>query len=102
MKFCQKCGKELMDEAVICTGCGCSIASTPVKTTASNTKPITMNFAKTALALGILFPIVGLIMGIYGNVKADHPDVKAKCQRAICVSIGVWLICCGVLIFMMN
>ena len=22
MKFCQKCGKELLDEAVICPGCG--------------------------------------------------------------------------------
>ena len=26
MKFCQKCGKEIMDEAVICPGCGCAIA----------------------------------------------------------------------------
>ncbi len=25
MKFCQKCGKEIMDEAVMCPGCGCSI-----------------------------------------------------------------------------
>ena len=23
MKFCTKCGKELHDDAVICTGCGC-------------------------------------------------------------------------------
>ena len=26
MKFCQKCGKELVDEAVVCIGCGCSVA----------------------------------------------------------------------------
>ena len=26
MKFCQKCGKEIAEEAVICTGCGCAIA----------------------------------------------------------------------------
>lgn len=26
MKFCQNCGKEIADEAVICTGCGCAIA----------------------------------------------------------------------------
>ena len=25
MKFCSKCGKEIMDEAVICPGCGCSV-----------------------------------------------------------------------------
>ena len=26
MRFCSKCGKEIMDEAVICPGCGCSVA----------------------------------------------------------------------------
>lgn len=25
MKFCQKCGKEIADEAVICPGCGCAL-----------------------------------------------------------------------------
>lgn len=25
MKYCQKCGKEIVDEAVVCTGCGCSV-----------------------------------------------------------------------------
>lgn len=25
MKFCTHCGKELLDEAVICTGCGCPV-----------------------------------------------------------------------------
>lgn len=25
MKFCQKCGKEIAEEAVICPGCGCSV-----------------------------------------------------------------------------
>ena len=24
MKYCSKCGKEIMDEAVICPGCGCA------------------------------------------------------------------------------
>lgn len=26
MKYCQKCGKEILDEAVICPGCGCEAA----------------------------------------------------------------------------
>ena len=25
MKFCEKCGHQLLDEAVICTGCGCMV-----------------------------------------------------------------------------
>ena len=27
MKFCQKCGKEIADEAVICPGCGCAVSN---------------------------------------------------------------------------
>lgn len=25
MKYCTKCGKELIDEAVVCTNCGCAV-----------------------------------------------------------------------------
>jgi uncharacterized membrane protein YkgB len=32
MKFCQKCGKEIMDEAVVCLGCGCPVATESKKT----------------------------------------------------------------------
>ena len=28
MKYCTHCGKELLDEAVICPGCGCKVEST--------------------------------------------------------------------------
>lgn len=28
MKFCQKCGKEIIDEAVVCPGCGCEVSQT--------------------------------------------------------------------------
>ena len=27
MKFCTKCGKEIMDEAIICPNCGCAVAN---------------------------------------------------------------------------
>ena len=29
MKYCTKCGKELVDEAVVCTNCGCAAAPIP-------------------------------------------------------------------------
>ena len=25
MKYCTKCGKELVDEAIVCVGCGCAV-----------------------------------------------------------------------------
>jgi len=30
MKFCSHCGKELLDEAVMCPGCGCMITAVPM------------------------------------------------------------------------
>lgn len=30
-KFCSKCGKEIDDEAVICTGCGCEVGRSKCK-----------------------------------------------------------------------
>ena len=26
MKFCEKCGKQLLEEAIMCPNCGCSVA----------------------------------------------------------------------------
>ena len=25
MKYCEKCGKEIMEEEVVCPGCGCAV-----------------------------------------------------------------------------
>lgn len=33
MKYCTHCGKEIMDEAVICVGCGCAVAGQPTMKT---------------------------------------------------------------------
>lgn len=32
MKFCSKCGKELLDEAEICVGCGCAVGGQNTQT----------------------------------------------------------------------
>lgn len=31
MKYCEKCGKEILDEAVVCPNCGCATANKPLK-----------------------------------------------------------------------
>ena len=56
MKFCQKCGKEIMDEAVVCPGCGCTVA-----------RDITKNEFNDApdneyAILSFFIPIIGLIL----------------------------------------
>ncbi len=66
MKFCAKCGKELMDEAVVCPHCGCAVGgeykkeATPVneQTTKKGWIPLTCGIV--ALVYGILLLIAHL------------------------------------------
>ncbi len=52
MKFCVKCGKELMDEAVICTGCGCAVETEESKIN----KPSGLSsVAKAFMVIGTVF-----------------------------------------------
>lgn len=65
MKYCLKCGKEIMDEAVICPGCGCS----------QKVQNVTDSSSLGWGLLGFCIPIVGLIL--YLIWKNDTP-LKAK------------------------
>lgn len=68
MKYCQKCGKQILDEAVICPGCGCQIEN------AATTDPAdASNFGMAVL--GFLLPVVGLILYL---VWKDKSPLKAK------------------------
>lgn len=68
MKYCRKCGKELMDEAVICPGCGCSQTDNAVSTANDSSS---FGWA----CLGFCIPIVGLILYL---VWKDSTPLRAK------------------------
>ena len=90
MKFCSRCGKEIMDDAVVCPNCGCAVAPTP---------HVEEDVPNTGLnVLSLLFPIVGLILFIVYNEKTP---IKAKAIgkcALIGFGIGVFLaVLCGVL-----
>ena len=71
MKYCSRCGKEIMDEAVVCPNCGCAVNP-------RNSEP---DEPSTGLnILSFLIPIVGLILYI---VYHDKTPEKAK-------AIGKW------------
>lgn len=40
MKFCNHCGKELLDEAVMCPGCGCMVAAAPMQVAPVQAAPV--------------------------------------------------------------
>ena len=53
-KYCSQCGKELVDEAVVCPNCGCAVQ---VPVSQQEDKPSTgLNI------LAFLFPVIGLIL----------------------------------------
>ena len=85
MKYCQKCGKELMEEAVICTSCGCAQAKTVAENDSSS-----FGWA----LLGFCIPIVGLILYL---VWKDNTPLKAKSAGkgalvAVITGIILWVI----------
>jgi len=73
MKYCSHCGKELMDEAVVCTGCGCAVA---------NISNITDEPSIVLNVLSFFLPVVGLILFIVIAFYEKTP-MKAK-------AIGKW------------
>ena len=62
MKFCSKCGKELVDEAVVCTGCGCAIESVSKKEEDSNKE---LGYGGLGVAAQV-FAIIGtVVLGLW-------------------------------------
>ena len=65
MKYCSKCGTQLVDEAVVCTGCGCAVGSVP------SVAPATVAVAEETKSSGLttaakVFMVLGtVIMGFY-------------------------------------
>lgn len=88
MKFCAKCGNEVLDEAVICPKCGCSLSASG---DASKQNNIIGNVEDKAngglIALSILIPIAGIILW-----PLKHKETpKAAMTYGIC-GIASWVV----------
>ena len=67
--FCKNCGKEILNEAVICVHCGCS---TQEKTVMANSN----DAPSTGMAvLGFFIPLAGLIVWL---INKDTKPLMAK------------------------
>ncbi len=85
MKFCTHCGKQLMDEAVICTGCGCSVETK--STTVGQTTSSEQDKANVGLLiLSILLPLVGIILW-----PVKHKETPKAAMTYGIVAICAWV-----------
>ena len=89
MKYCQKCGNQVMDEAIICPACGCAVAAEAYQMKRAATE--TPGLATCAVAFSFLSPIVGIILGIIGLSKYTTETYRRKCSSAIVIAIGVFI-----------
>ena len=78
MKYCTHCGKEVMDEAIICPTCGC-----PVKADGLDVPDTGLNI------LALLFPLIGLILYlVYHNKAPKRAKAVGKFSLiGFCVSL---------------
>lgn len=88
MKFCEKCGKEIMDEAVVCPNCGC--ATSKAKITPQTTVEVPKK-AKTASLLGILSLLLLAPLGIPAIILANQS--KAETGGVLCKQAKTGLVC---------
>lgn len=63
MKYCEKCGNELLDEAIMCPKCGCSVGGKqPTKQqdehARNQAKGAIMIIAAIAIILGAIFAAI--------------------------------------------
>lgn len=76
MKYCQHCGSEIMDEAVICPKCGCSVAAI---TTINNVNINRSNgFAIAGFICSFFIAILGFIFGGIGLSKSKELGGSGK------------------------
>ena len=61
MKYCTKCGKECMDEAVICPNCGCAFASKPIEKEDKKRVTALQTAIKVLLVIGTIIQGVLLV-----------------------------------------
>ncbi len=65
MKYCTKCGTQLVDEAIVCTGCGCSVATITSPNTAMSPTVTRQAESGTTTAAKVFMVIGTIIMGLY-------------------------------------
>lgn len=78
MKFCSKCGKELVDEAVICPHCGCAVEAAPKKPIAGDEVSVGL------VILSVLIPLFGIIY--WATMREKAPKRGKACGIAGLIS----------------
>jgi len=88
MKFCQHCGKELPNEATVCSACGWAFQKND-KPSVKRGAPVRgdQSVSVGLVILSVLFPLFGLIY--WGVKRSTRPKCAKACGIAAVVTVLV-------------
>lgn len=101
MKYCQHCGAEIHDEAVICVKCGRSVET--AKSSSSNSSTTLLIIAKVFMIIScVVMPSFGLLYGFITISAASVAVMAATAAASTFIILGVMVIvfCCVPLAWM--
>ncbi len=75
--FCRYCGKELSEDAYLCTNCGNLVKDLPVQTTVEQT-PQTNGMAVAGFVCSFFIPLLGWIFGGVGISRSAKRNGKGR------------------------
>lgn len=92
--YCQKCGKEIDDEAIVCTNCGCAVKNINLNQTTQPAQDYSTSKAGMGVLFALLLGLIGLVIGICiypENTVARQTFIKGW-GITFGVSVGVLII----------
>lgn len=103
MKFCSKCGKEILDEAVVCPACGCAVESAVSSTESKGSTLKTIAYVFMVIACVVyawtLVPLIWLIPMTLKVNRARKENLPLSLAFKVCTLLfanfiaGILLLC---------
>ena len=109
MKYCVKCGKELFDEAVLCTGCGCMTHDSDIlhkkqKVSKKVERPVSeeyktvhvfrflINFFLVATVTSFIYSIIYAYVGVRSNSSWGYFYIEYGCATLALITSSISLV----------
>lgn len=84
MKYCTHCGKELLDDAIVCPGCGCAVESENNASASSqfvSPQPVNDSYSTMSI-IGLVFSLLGGILGLILSILAYNEAKRTGSQKS--------------------
>lgn len=92
MKFCSKCGAQVVDEAAVCVNCGCSLAgAAPSAIQLKTNRGLLKYILLSAITFGIYGLVVMSAVSTDINTIASRYDGKKTMHYCLVLFIFSWL-----------